>query len=319
MRRKKPTTPDDETRVGDVQDLRAFVLASDLRSLTAAARVSGESKATLSRRLTRLEKSLGTALLRRSSRGIETTDEGAAYRIRVGEVLELLGDANAAAARGGRAAPSGQLRISIPPGFASALAAPLAGFGAQFPQVTLVVHISSRFVDLEAERFDVAFRATTKLADSSLLALRVNEPQAEGILVAAPSYLDAHPAPRRPADLASHRIVAVGETGAAFSMPLVRRGTGDSIELTLPVAVASSDVGFLKEMVLRGAGITSLPRLSVQDALEDGRLVHVLPSYVWSDVNLYLLYRGGPFVPPKVRVLVDYMRGALDLKRRKPT
>ena len=161
-----------ETRVGDLHDLRAFALASDLGSLTRAAEIMGESKATLSRRITRLESSLGAVLLRRSSRGIATTDEGAAYRVRVGEVLELLGDANAAVVHGGRATPSGPLRVSVPPGFAHTLAPIFASFCDQYPRVVLVVHLASRLVDLEGEHFDVAVRSTNTLPDSSLVALR---------------------------------------------------------------------------------------------------------------------------------------------------
>jgi DNA-binding transcriptional LysR family regulator len=40
--------------------------------------------------------------------------------------------------------------------------------------------------------------------------------------------------------------------------------------------------------------------------------VHVLPSYAAPRVNLYLLHRGGRFVPPKVRVFVDFVRAALE-------
>lgn len=49
---------DYETLVGDLHDLRAFALASDLSSLTAVAKLMGESKATTSRRITRLEDAL---------------------------------------------------------------------------------------------------------------------------------------------------------------------------------------------------------------------------------------------------------------------
>ena len=314
MRKDGANVADYETRVGDVHDLRAFALASDLRSLTAVAKVTGESKATISRRITRLEAALGTALLRRSPRGIDITDDGAAYRLRIGEVLELLGDANAAAVHGGRATPSGQLRVSAPPGFGNALAPIFAAFCAQYPLVVLVVHVSSRFVDLEVEHFDVALRATAKLTDSSMVALQVGEPQSEGIFVAAPSYLKAHSSPRRPQDLMGHRIVGLGETGAPASIPLVRRGSDASMELRLPVAVVGSDLGFLREMVLHGAGIAILPRLNVQRELDDGRLVHVLPRWVWPRANFFLLHRGGPFVAPKVRAFIDHMRVALGLR-----
>src|SRR5258708_36751874 len=45
-----------ETMVGDVRDLRAFCLAVDLRSFTAVARLPRESKATISRRIARLDR-----------------------------------------------------------------------------------------------------------------------------------------------------------------------------------------------------------------------------------------------------------------------
>ncbi|RYE87331.1 MAG: hypothetical protein EOO75_14605 [Myxococcales bacterium] len=84
------------------------------------------------------------------------------------------------------------------------------------------------------------------------------------------------------------------------------------------MAMAASDLGLLRSLALAGAGITSLPRLSVQDALDDGRLVHVLPSWVWPTTNLYLLHRGGRFVTPRVRAFIDHMRAALDLRGQRP-
>src|ERR1700722_13001781 len=110
-----------------------FALASDLRSLTAIAKLMGESKATTSRRITRLEGALGVALLRRTPRAVETTDDGVLYRLRIAEVLELMGDANAAI-RGARVAPAGQLRVTVPPGFGAVLApVPARFFQRNFP------------------------------------------------------------------------------------------------------------------------------------------------------------------------------------------
>jgi DNA-binding transcriptional LysR family regulator len=307
---------DDQLRVGDVHDLRAFALASELRSLTAVAKVMGESKATVSRRITRLEAALGVALMRRSSRGIAVTEDGAAYRDRVAQVLEMLGSANAAVMRGAKAAPSGQLRVSIPPGLTSALAPSLSSFGAAYPQVVLVVHAAARFVDLEAESFDVALRSTSRLVDSSLVAVRVGDPEPEGILVATAGYLGAHGIPRRPHELAAHRFVALAETGGRYTLPLVHRTTGKPLSLPLPVAVAASDLGLVKDLVLSGAGISSLPRLSVQRELEERALVHVLPAYIWPSTGLFLLHRGGTFVAPKVRAFIDHMKRALAPRRR---
>ena len=312
MRRMTARVADYETLVGNVGDLRAFALACDLKSLTTAAEVMGESKATTSRRITRLETALGTTLLRRSPRAIETTDEGATYRARVAEVLGLLGEANAAA-QGTRALPSGQLRVTAPSGLAEALAPVLAQFSAAFPKVALFVHIGSRYVDIEAEQFDIALRATTKLADSSLVAHRVATAELERIVVAAPSYLKAHPAPRRDEDLASHRILdAQAREPAAMSSVVFRhQGSDAQVTISLPVAMASTDIVLVRDLVVEGAGVSILPRMQVQRYLEDGRLVQLLPGLVAPGLNLYLLHRAGRFVPPKVRAFVDFVKKGL--------
>jgi DNA-binding transcriptional LysR family regulator len=314
VRRMRARVADYETLVGDVRDLRAFALTCDLKSLTTAAQVMGESKATTSRRITRLETALGRALLRRSPRAIETTDEGAIYRARVAVVLELLGDANAVA-QGARAVPSGQLRVSTPPGLCEALAPVLAQFSAAFPKVAVSVEVGARFVDIEAEQFDVALRAATKLADSSLVAHRVGTVELERIVVAAPSYLKAHPAPRRVEDLASHRILETLAREAAAMHSVVFRLPGNDGHVTtrFPVAMASTDIVLVRDIVVEGAGVGILPRMLVQRHIEDGRLVHLLPGLVAHGLNLYLLHRAGHFVPPKVRAFVDFVKKGLVL------
>jgi DNA-binding transcriptional LysR family regulator len=307
VRRAKPSVADYETLVGDVRDLRAFALAVDLKSLTAAAQVMGESNATVSRRITRLETAIGTALLRRSPRATETTDDGAIYRARVGEVLELLGNANAVA-QGGRATPSGQLRITAPPGLSEALARVLARFSAEFPKVAVSVHVSSRLVDIEAEQFDVALRATTKLADSRLVAHRLGKNEEERIVVAAPSYLEEHLAPRRVEDLASHRIVGHNEAAVMSSLVFRLQGNGAQVTVSLPVVMASTDIILARDVAVEGAGVSILPRRLVQRFLDDGRLVHLLPGVVAPGVSLFVVHRGGRFVPPKVKAFVDFVK-----------
>jgi len=312
MGRVKARVADYETLVDDVRDLRAFAITCDLKSLTASAELMGESKATTSRRITRLETALGTALLRRSPRAIEPTDEGVIYRARVAEILELLGDANAAA-QGTRAIPSGLLRISAPPGFSEALAPVLARFCAAFPQVAVSVHVGTRFVDLDAEQFDVAFRATAKLVDSTLVAHRLEAVELERILVAAPSYLKAHPAPRGLEDLASHRFLGHPECEAISSVEFTQKGQDVPVAVSLSHAMSSADIVMVRDVALEGVGLSILPRALVQRYLDDGRLVHLLPGVVGPVSNLYMLRRGGRFVPPKVRAFVDLVKTGLVL------
>jgi DNA-binding transcriptional LysR family regulator len=306
----KTRVADYETLVDDVRDLRAFALVCDLESVTAAADLMGESKATTSRRITRLETALGTALLRRSPRAVEPTDEGTSYRARVAHVLELLGDANALA-KGARATPSGQLRVTSLPGLNDTLAPALAQFSAAFADVAVSVHIGSRFVDIEAEQFDVAVRGAAKLPDSSLVAHRVDVDGLDRIVVAAPSYLATHRAPRRPEDLAAHRVVAAKDATTMSSVVFTRQGKEERVGVDVPISMASTDIGLVRDIAVAGAGVSILPRMLVERQLDTGRLVHLLPGLVVPGLSLYLIHRGGRFVPPKVKAFVDFMKQAL--------
>jgi DNA-binding transcriptional LysR family regulator len=290
-----------ETLVGDVRDLQAFALAADLRSFTGAAKIMRESKATISRRIARLESALGLSLLRRTPRVVEPTEDGVAYRVRVAEVLELLGDANAAARRA-HAEPSGVLRVTTPPGFEDVFAPLFVKFMSEYPQVVVSAFVSERFVDLEVEHFDVAIRATGKLADSTLVAHRLFD--SEAIAVAAPSYLAAHGAPKRPEELLSHRIVRLGPPGPRLLA--MQRGNAAPVEVRITGALSTEDIRFARAVAVAGGGVTILPRVAVQRELEASTLAQVLRQYVTRGPTLYLLHRGGRFLAPKVRALREF-------------
>ena len=307
----KPGVAENETLVEDVLDLQAFALTADLRSFTETAKRMGESKATISRRIARLESALGVSLLRRTPRAVEPTDDGVAYRIRVAEILELLADANATV-RHAHAEPSGVLRVTTPPGFEDVLAPVFARFIAQFPHVVVSALVSERFIDLEAEHIDVAVRATGELADSTLVAHRLFE--SDAVAVAAPAYLAAHGTPRRPSELAAHRIVRLGPPGARLLA--MQRDDEAPVELRLACALATSDIRFARAMALAGAGIAVLPRIAVRRELDDGSLTQVLRAYVVRGPTLYLLHRGGRFLAPKVRAFREL--ALRELAHRRP-
>jgi len=298
-----------------VLDLRAFCLVADLRSLTAASQLLGESKATVSRRIARLEQSLDVSLLRRSPRLVEPTDDGVAYRQRVGQILELLGDANTAV-RQSHAAPSGKLRVTAPPEFGSVLAPHIAAFNRHQPQVLLDLVIAQKVLDFEAEHLDMAFRVHAKLPDSPLIAHKLFD--IEGAGVASPAYLEEMAAPRQPADLAKHRVVLMATDCSRHPLPFQRAdGKGPITELRMQPCIAASDLNFVKELALAGSGIAFLPLLSVQRDLDEGRLVWVLKSYRLFGAALYLMHQGGRFLPPKVRAFRDFMLDAFAAKGRR--
>jgi DNA-binding transcriptional LysR family regulator len=79
-------------------------------------------------------------------------------------------------------------------------------FAAAYPQVQLDVVFEDRFIDMVAERFDVAIRIS-ELADSSLIAKKL-APYRVVVICATPELIAEHGAPKAPEDMspsADHR------------------------------------------------------------------------------------------------------------------
>lgn len=292
-------------------DLRAFCLVVDLGSVTAAARTLGETKSSVSRRLTRLESRVGLTLVRRSTRLVQPTEEGAQYRLRVGRALELLDDATAELQES-HAAPRGLLRITAPQDLATLVFAPLlARFAEQFPEVKVELLLTDQALDFDAHQLDIALRASSSLRDSSLIAHKLMD---VGMgFVASPAYLAEHKAPRVPEELEHHRLLLMMAPGGRLTLPLVRKGEEKaSASVRLRPDVLAKDGAFLRQMALAGGGIAILPDVLVQQDISEKRLVRLLPDYrAELNAKLYLLHPSMHFVPPKVRAFRDFMIQAL--------
>src|SRR4051794_30468511 len=102
-----------------LEDMRLFARVAGAGSFTAAARICGVPKQTLSRRVAELERALGVRLLHRTTRRLHLTDAGAAYAARCDEIAHLAEEANRAASDT-QEVPRGTLRITADPVFGEA-------------------------------------------------------------------------------------------------------------------------------------------------------------------------------------------------------
>lgn len=292
----------------DLLDLRAFCLVVDLASITAAAKALGETKGSVSRRLTRLEEGLGVTLLRRTPRLVQATEAGAAYRARLGQALELLDDATAQT-RAVSERPSGLLRVTAPIDLGQSLLAPLvAEFGARHPEVTVEMVLSSDVLDFDTHRLDIALRAKATLSDSSLVAHKIGAD--DGRLFASPAYLARNAAPQTPADLAAHRLVLTRVSGTDATLSL-RQGDGDPEIVRVCPGVVATDFAFAKEVSVAGGGIAVLPTIITRREVESGRLVAVLPTHTAFRTAVFLLHQGTRYLQPKVRAFRDFVLEAM--------
>lgn len=281
----------------EIEDIQAFVAVADAGGLSPAARQLGVSKSIVSRRIARLEKSLGARLLTRSTRGAALSESGASFREHAVRISAEADAARDALAPDGKV--RGRLRVSAPLSFGSTHFAPvLAELAVRYPDLEVHASYSDRHVNLIAEGFDAAIRLGI-LDDTNLVAKRISS--FGGRLVASPAYLAKHGTPETPADLDAH--VAVNR--ADDDWPLRR---GDATFTVHPRARFTADNGAaLVPAVLAGIGIALLPDFLIEAHLASGALIPLLPDYPMPEAGVYVVRPPGGSASCKVRALIDIM------------
>jgi DNA-binding transcriptional LysR family regulator len=69
----------------------------------------------------------------------------------------------------------------------------------------------------------------------------------------------------------------------------------------------TTDFNLVRESTIAGLGIAFLPLQVVQAALEDGRLVRVLPGWQSEPTTIHLVFASQKSLTPAGRLLVEYL------------
>jgi DNA-binding transcriptional LysR family regulator len=286
-----------QERKVEIEDIQAFVEVANSGGLSPAAKRLGVSKSIVSRRIARLEKSLRTRLLARSTRGASLTEAGASFREHAAKITAEADAARDALAPEGKV--RGRLRVAMPLSFGPTHFAPvLADLASRYPELEVHASYSDTKVDLVAEGFDAAVRLG-HLADSNLVARKV---AAFGVrLVAAPAYLARHGTPRTPAELALHS--AVCRTNEVWKL----EHPDGSVAVRPRPRFTADNGAALVPAALAGLGISLLPDFLISEHVATGALEIVMPDYAMSEAGVYVVRPPGGSAPGKVRVLIDIM------------
>jgi len=285
--------------------LDTFIAAADEGSFSAAARRLGLTPAAVSKSVGQLEARLGVRLFQRSTRSLALTTDGERLYAQVRRPWSEIGDA-LTDLRQGAGKPAGTLKVSLAHTVGREYFVPMMGeFVRRYPDVVPDLYFDNRQVDLIAEGFDVAIGGGIELTDAlvarQLATLRI-------VLVASPAYLQAHPAPAEPLELARHCGLLRRQLSSGRLAPWTLKNESGQEMLASPRPVlVADDPEALARAASDGMGIAMLPLAHVLPLLERGALRRVLPDWYADALPLSIYYSSRKLVPAKVRVFVDYI------------
>ena len=286
----------------NLDEMLAFVSVVDSGSISAAAEQLEQTASGVSRALSRLEEKLAVTLLRRTTRRLERTEEGAVFLAQARRILVSVEEAEEQMALR-RQAPAGRLRVNTASPVMLHVIVPLIGnFRARYPLIELELYSDDRIVDLLERRIDLAIRIGP-LPDSSLHARPLCHTLRR--VLASPAYLARHGTPQRVEELADHSLIGFTEPDRLNDWPL-RHALGESWRIAPALRASSGDT--VRELALAGEGLACLSDFMTDRDRQRGALVEVLAAQrvdVRQPINA--VYYRNSALASRIACFLDYL------------
>ena len=282
--------------------MTVFVKAVELGSFSAAADALQMSPQLVGKNVRMLEQHLGVRLLNRTTRSQHLTEIGATFYERARNILAEMEIAEGLAAQT-RIVPRGNLRINASVTFGvHALTPKIAEYMQLYPEISVELCLSNRYIDLIDEGFDAIFRIG-ELSDSGLIARQLRPYRL--ILCASPRYLETHEPLLTPDDLTRHECLGFSHT------ELRTTWTFDGPDGHKTVQVKGRLMSDSGEAIvcagLCGAGMMLQPSELVTPYLQSGQLVEILQEYKAPTRPMHLVHTPDRRMTPKLRSFVDFI------------
>lgn len=186
--------------------LRSFLAVMRQGSLSAAARITGQTQPTVGRHIDEIEQGLGVTLFTRSSGGLLPTDPAKSLVVHAEAMETAFASLVRAASQGGDITnPRGTVRITASDIMGTfALPAILADIRFRYPDIVLELALSNRNEDLLRREADIAVRMTRPVQDG-LVARKIGEVPLS--LYAHRRYAERFGLPKKIDDLLHHQVV----------------------------------------------------------------------------------------------------------------
>ncbi|AZL60206.1 LysR family transcriptional regulator [Tabrizicola piscis] len=287
--------------------MQAYCRIVDRGSFARAAEDLGVSAALLSREIRLLEDSLGTTLITRTTRRMSLTEAGRVY---YHEALGILDAVHRVEdhIRDGAGAIRGHLKVNASNSFGTLVIAPvLPAFTAAFPDLRVTLSLDDRVVDMVEGGFDVSIRIRSAMRDSTLIARKIGTVH-QGVF-AAPSYVAHAGLPTRPDDIPHHKVIGFLLSDHLTSWDMV--GPDGPVNLSVDPAVRVGSSIVLRDLLVAGAGVGTLPSFVSDGPVARGELVRLLPDYRFAPRDICAVTAARLGMDARVMAFLDHLQAAL--------
>ncbi|MCA1859281.1 DNA-binding transcriptional regulator DsdC [Janthinobacterium sp. HSC-3S05] len=287
-------------------NLHTFLVAARHASFALAAQELALTPSAVSHRIARLESSLGLRLFQRLTRQVKLTADGE----RIFAALQSGWDSLHAALAGGDTL-TGSLTVHARPSIAQCWLVPrLAGFTAQYPDLSIDLRVGNDSVDFRAGQVDLALH----YGDGSFPGLASRKLMGEWLApVCSPDYARHHGLLDAPHNLRDATVLHDTLAWPACAPDAEWRLwlDGQAPEVSLPTRSLRFDRADLcAQAAIHHAGVAMGRRQLVQPCLDSGQLILPFGGFALASPQAYyLVHSGRAALPARVQALFDWLLG----------
>jgi len=288
----------------NIDDLQVILKVAEFRSITAAAASLDMRTATASAAVKRVEQTLGTELFVRTTRQLKLSRAGEKYLPHCEQAIQVLEQARQSLLSD-QGAVDGELRLAVSSDLGRNQVIPwLDQILDAHPKLSLRVNISDSNMDFYRDSVDMALRYGSP-NDASLYGFKICD--VPGVLCASPAYLEQHPVPEHPHELAAHNGLFYQLQDIPYDVWTFRQGD-QQFKVRMRGDRASNDGDLVRRWCVAGKGLAVKSCLDTAEDLLAGRLVNVMPAFQPRITELWLICPSRQLITPAMRLLRDQLQ-----------
>jgi DNA-binding transcriptional LysR family regulator len=282
-----------------------FVKVVELGSFSKAASHLGTAPSSVSRTISKLERTLEEKLLERTTRQMRLTPKGEMVFVLCREMLNTAQLA-VSAVYSDKSDMSGALRIAAPKALTKQVLMPMIfQFKELHPKVSLHLKVADHVIDPISNEVDVLIHMTHKPI-LGLIAKRLG--YCNMLLCASPGYIDQHGAPSHPSELAQHNCICLGENPKDSTWEFTKDSEQVKVGVSGNFSVNHSEIR--RDAMLKGMGLSLFPDFTIQEFIKSGLALELLPEWRMGgnyQGEIIAQYAQSRYIPNQVRGFVDYL------------